>query len=360
MRQSNHSNWLFEQKIEPLSKKWLDKAKKRLDSLVKPKGSLGRLEEIAAKDVAITQEERPKIARKAVFVFAADHGVVEEGVSAYPQDVTRAMVENFLDGVAGINVLAKSVRADVYVVDVGMNGDISRKSPYLIKKKIRYGTENITKAPAMSVEEALEAIKVGIEIADMAKDKGIKIIALGDMGIGNTTPSSALLCAFLKVSPEDVVGSGTGIDEARLRRKIEVVKKALSTNKSAIEEGNPLKILAAIGGLEIAAICGACIGGVKNRLLVLVDGFISCAGALVAIKINPKIKEHLFFSHISAEKGHKVFFDKIGERPILDLNMKLGEGTGAAIAMHIVECATKVYDEMATFEEVGIKPGHDI
>ena len=360
MRQLNHSGWLFEQKIEPLSEKWLNKARKRLNSLVKPKGSLGRLEDIAAKVVAITQNDRPEIEKKAVFVFAADHGVVEEGVSAYPQDVTKAMVENFLNGIAGINVLAKSVNADVYVVDVGVKGDIYRESPYFIKRKIRHGTENITKASAMSVEEALEAIKVGIEIADMAKDKGVKMIALGDMGIGNTTPSSALLCAFLKLSPEDAVGLGTGIDEAKLRKKIEVVKKALSKNRSIIEEGNPLKILAAIGGLEIAAICGACIGGVKNRILVLVDGFISCAGALAAIKINPTVKDYLFFSHISAEKGHKLFFDKIGESPILNLDMRLGEGTGAALAMHIVECAIRLYNEMATFEEVGIKPGHNI
>ena len=346
-------------KIKGISSEWIDKAKRRLDSLVKPKGSLGRLEEFAARIVAIKEQEKPSIGKKAVFVFAGDHGVVEEGISAYPQDVTKAMVENFLNGVAGINVLAKAAGADVYVVDVGVNGNIEKESPYLIKKKVRNGTGNIACGPAMSVEEAKEAISVGIEVADMAKQKGIDIVAAGDMGIGNTTPSSAIFCAVLGIEPEEMVDKGTGIDEAKLKKKIEVVKRALKVNRDFIEKEDPVEILSAIGGLEIAGICGLCIGGAKNRLLVLVDGFISCAGALIAMKLKPEIRDYLFFSHCSAERGHRLFFEKIKEKPILDLEMRLGEGTAAAIAMHIIECATKIYNEMATFEEVGISPGHD-
>ncbi len=346
-------------KIKGISSEWIDKAKRRLDSLVKPKGSLGRLEEFAARIVAIKEQEKPSIGKKAVFVFAGDHGVVEEGISAYPQDVTKAMVENFLNGVAGINVLAKAAGADVYVVDVGVNGNIEKESPYLIKKKVRNGTGNIACGPAMSVEEAKEAISVGIEVADMAKQKGIDIVAAGDMGIGNTTPSSAIFCAVLGIEPEEMVDKGTGIDEAKLKKKIEVVKRALKVNRDFIKGADPVEMLSAIGGLEIAGICGLCIGGAKNRLLVLVDGFISCAGALIAMKLKPEIRDYLFFSHCSAERGHRLFFEKIKEKPILDLEMRLGEGTAAAIAMHIIECATKIYNEMATFEEVGISPGHD-
>jgi len=345
--------------IKGISDQWIDKAKKRLDNLVKPKGSLGRLEEFAARIVAIKEQETLSLGKKAVFVFAGDHGVVEEGISAYPQDVTKGMVENFLSGVAGINVLARAAGAEVYVVDVGVNGNIERESPYLIKKKIRNGTGNIAQGPAMSIKEAKEAISVGIEMADMARQKGIDIVAAGDMGIGNTTPSSAMFCAMLGIEPEDMVGKGTGIDDLRLRKKIEVVKRALEVNRDSIEKADPVEILSAIGGLEIAGICGLCIGGAKNRLLVLVDGFISCAGALVAMKFKPEIRDYLFFSHCSAEKGHRLFFEKIKEKPILDLEMRLGEGTGAALAMHIIECAVRLYNEMATFEEVGITPGHD-
>ncbi len=353
MKQSNHIDLLFD--IEPISSEWLSKARNRLDNLVKPKGSLGLLEDIAAKVVAIRKQERPFLKKRAVFVFAGDHGVVTEGISAYPQDVTLGMVKNFLNGVAAINAIAKGVGADVYVVDIGVNGDIKEESPFLIRKKVKKGTQNIVQGPAMTLEEAKKAINVGIELADMAKDMGIEIIATGDMGIGNTTSSAALFCALLGCSPEDIVGKGTGIDDESLMRKIEVVKKALMTNKAFFN--NPINTLSAIGGLEIAGICGLCIGGAKNHLVVLVDGFIASAAALVAIKINQNVKDYMFFSHVSAEKGHRIFFEKIGERPILNLDMRLGEGTGAVLAMHIIDAALMVYNEMATFEEVGIAPG---
>lgn len=356
MRQWNHLDLSFD--IRPISKEWMDKARNRLDNLVKPKGSLGMLEEIAARIVGIKEQDRPSIDKKAVFVFAADHGVVAEGVSAYPQEVTSGMVKNFLSGVAAINALAKVAGALVYVVDIGVNGSIKEESPYLIKKKIRKGTGNITKGPAMSIEEAKKAIAVGIEIADMAKENGTDMVATGDMGIGNTTPSAAIFCAFLGCRPEDVVGKGTGIDDTTLKKKIDTVKRAIKVNQALLRNRNPLHILSALGGLEIAGISGLCIGGAKNRLIVLVDGFIACAGALVAMKIAPQVKDYLFFGHVSAEEGHRLFFEKIGEKPILDLGMRLGEGTGAALAMHIIDSALSIYNEMATFEEVGIEPGH--
>jgi len=362
MRQLRHSDWLHREieKITPISEEWISKAKKRLNSLVKPKGSLGRLEEIAERIVAIREEERPSINKRAIFVFASDHGVVEEGVSAYPQDVTKGMVKNFLKGVAGINALAREEGADVYVVDIGVNGKIDEQSPYFLDRKIRNGTENILKGPAMSREEAEEAICVGMEIADMAKENGIDMIAGGDMGIGNTTASSAIFCAILGLDPEDIVGRGTGIDDERLRKKKEIVKRVLERNREAIKRGDPIEILSLMGGLEIAGICGLFLGGAKNRFVVLADGFISCAGALLAMEIKPEVKDYIFFSHCSAERGHRLFFEKIKERPLLDLDMRLGEGTGAAIAMHIIDCAIRVYNEMATFEEVGIKAGHEI
>jgi len=356
MKQWNHSSCSFD--IRPVSEKWLNKAKERLDSLVKPKASLGILEDIAARIVAIKRQERPSLDKRAVFIFAGDHGVVAEGISAYPQEVTSGMVKNFLKGVAAINVLAKAAGALVYVVDIGVKGDIDEESPYLLKRKIKKGTDNITKGPAMSMEEARKAISVGIEMADMAKTNGMEMIATGDMGIGNTTPSAALFCTFLEHNPEDIVGKGTGIDEITLKKKINAVKKAINVNKGLLENKDPLSILSALGGLEIAGICGLCLGGAKNGLIVLVDGFIACAGALVAMKMSPKVRNYLFFCHMSDEKGHKIFFEEIKEKPILSLRMRLGEGTGAVLAMHIIDSALRIYNEMATFEEVGIEPGH--
>ncbi len=356
MRQWNPLDWAFD--IKPVSEQWMTRARERLDSLVKPKGSLGMLEDIAARVVAIRRQDRPSLNKRAVFVFAGDHGVVAEGISAFPQEVTSGMVENFLKGVAAINVLARAAGALVYVVDIGVNGDIEEESPYLLKKKIKKGTNNITKGPAMSIEEAKRAIAVGIEVADMAKENGLEMIATGDMGIGNTTPSAALFCALMGCRPEDIVGKGTGIDDATLQKKIDVVKRAIRVNKELLEDRDPLSTLSALGGLEIAGICGLCLGGAKNGLIVLVDGFIASAGSLVAMKIEPKVKDYLFFCHMSAEKGHRLFFEKIGQRPILDLGMRLGEGTGAALSMHVIDSALRIYNEMATFEEVGIEPGH--
>ena len=341
-------------KIQPVSEKWLTKARERLDNLTKPKGSLGLLEDIAARYVAIREKEGPTIKGKEVFVFVGDHDVVSEGVSAYPQEVTSLMVGNFLAGGAGINVLARCAGAEVYVIDIGMKDDLTDASG-LIKRNVRRGTRNILLGPAMSRQDAEMAINVGVEMSDKAYKNGSSMIATGDMGIGNTTSSAAIISALLPAEVVDVTGRGTGLDDQGLQHKIEVVKKALEVNEEAI--GDPISTLAAVGGLEIAGICGLCLGGAAHRMAVVVDGFISTAGAMVAMRLNPLVKDYLYFSHLSREKGHRVFFEKEGIRPILDLDLRLGEGTGAAIAMQIIEDAIRIYNEMATFEDVGIDPG---
>ena len=340
--------------IQPVSEAWLEKARNRLDSLTKPRGSLGRLEEIAARVVAVRQEERPSIEKKEVFVFVGDHGVVSEGTSAYPQEVTGLMVSNFLKGKAGINILGRAAGAGVSVVDIGMKETFPGQDG-LIKKNVRQGTGNIATGPAMTWQEAERAIGVGIEMAERAFSDGAFMVATGEMGIGNTTSSSALLSALLPAEVIDVTGLGTGLDREGLQRKVQVIDRALETNRPYM--GDPISILAAVGGLEIAGICGLCLGGAARRMIVVVDGFISCAGALVAMRLKPEVKDYLFFSHQSSEKGHCVFFEKEGIWPILDLGLRLGEGTGAALAMQIMEGAVKVYNEMATFEEAGIAPG---
>ena len=340
--------------IEPLSEVWMEKAKDRLDNLTKPKGSLGELEKIAARAVAIMESERPLVKGKRIFVFVGDHGAVSDGVSAYPQEVTGLMVRNFLGGGAAINVLARRAGASVSVIDIGMKEDLT-SAEGLIKKNIKRATNNIAEGPAMTRKEAEEAIDVGIEMAAKASSEETFMLATGEMGIGNTTPASALLAALLPADVLHVTDKGTGLDDQGVKRKAEVIKKALEVNKKSL--GDPISALAAVGGFEVAGICGLCLGGAANRMIVVVDGFISSAGALVAMRLNPRVKDYLFFSHQSSEKGHKTFFDMEGIRPILDLGLRLGEGTGAALAMQIIEDSLSIYNEMATFQEMGIEPG---
>lgn len=347
--------WKQAQKqIQPISKGWLDTAWKRLDNLTKPRRSLGLLEEIAARVVAIREEERPLVSKKEVFVFAGDHEVVSEGISAYPQEVTGLMVRNLLAGGAGINVLARCASANVNIIDIGMKEDL-QDAEDLIKRNVKRAAGNIARGPAMTREEAEKAIVVGIEMADRAYDNGTIMIATGEMGIGNTTPSSAVFAALLPAEVIDVTGTGTGLDEKGLKHKVAVIEQVLKTNRNSL--GDPISVLSTVGGLEIAGICGLCLGGAARRMIVVVDGFISSAGALVAMRMNPAVRDYLFFSHQSSEKGHQTFFEKERLRPILNLDLRLGEGTGAALAMQIIENAIKIYNEMATFQEVGIEPG---
>ena len=342
------------QAIHPISPAWIDKAFQRLDSLTKPRRSLGYLEDIAARMAAILQQERPRIARKRVFVFVGDHKVVEEGVSAYPSAVTTLMVKNFLAGGAAINVLAKQAGARIEVIDIGMAEDLGRVKG-LQRHNIKRGADNIAQGPAMTVKETLRAIAVGIRRANKAADRKVTLMATGEMGIGNTTPAAALFSVWLNLPADQTVGAGTGLDPQGVSKKVRVVETAIAENRSRCADA--LNTLAALGGLEIAGICGLCLGAAARARPVVVDGFISSAGALAAMRICPAVKDYLFFAHMSAETGHHKFFEQEKLRPVVDLGMRLGEGTGAAIAMQIIEDAVAIYNEMATFADVGITPG---
>ena len=337
--------------IQPLNEDYLKRAKLRLDSLTKPVESLGRLEIIAQQYAAIREDLNPSISRKMIVTFAGDHGVVEEDVSAYPGEVTVQMVMNMLAGGAAVNVLARHVGAEVVVVDIGVDHDFEPAEGFIIKK-VGYGTKNFTKGPAMTRAEAFQSIKIGMELADEYAGRGVDIMGTGEMGIGNTTPSSAILSVLTGLRAEAVTGRGTGIDDEGLQRKTSIIEKAIAVNRPDPED--PMDVLAKVGGFEIGGIAGLIIGCASCRIPVVVDGFISTAGAMIAIGMNPVINEYLFYSHLSSEAGHKQMLEKLGRKPILDLDMRLGEGTGAAIAMSVIEAAVKVMTEMATFESAGV------
>lgn len=338
--------------IAPLDAALLDKAQARLDMLTKPKDSLGRLEEFARKLVGITGDIRPEIKRKVIFTFAADHGVAEEGVSAFPKEVTRQMVLNFLNGGAGINVLARHAGAEVKVIDIGVDYEFDgRGADGLLKRKVIRGTRNIRKGPAMTRQEAIDCMETGIALAQEYAGKGA-IFGTGEMGIANTTPSSAMIAAFSGASVESVTGRGTGIDDAAFEHKVKVIEDALTVNRP--DPADPLDVLSKVGGAEIAGIAGLVIGAAAMRVPVVVDGFISTAGALVAYELNPLVRDYVFASHNSVEKGHRVMLERMGLRPFVDLDLRLGEGTGAAIAISLVEAAARIYNEMATFADAGV------
>jgi len=322
-----------------------------IDNLTKPPGSLGKLEEIALTYCLIFNTLQPQWGKKRLFVFAADHGVAVEGVSAFPQEVTSQMVRNMAAGGAAINVLARHVGAEAKIIDIGVKDSLEGVSG-IIPKKIKPGTNNIAIGPAMAEEEAYQAIEIGIELAQEAYKEGVTLIGTGEMGIANTTSASALFTALLPASAEEVTGYGTGIDEITRLKKIEVIKRALKVNQNHLN--HPFSTLAALGGLEIAAICGVILGAASLRIPVVVDGFISSAGVLVAGKLCPQVKDYLFFSHCSDEMGHRIFFERFGAAPLLDLKLRLGEGTGAALAMSLIEAAIKLYNEMATFSGAGV------
>jgi nicotinate-nucleotide--dimethylbenzimidazole phosphoribosyltransferase len=340
--------------IKPLDPALLAAAQAKLDNKTKPLGSLGRLEEFARRLAAISGTLEPETARKVIFTFAGDHGVVEEGVSAFPKEVTPQMVFNFINGGAGVNVLARHSGAEVLVVDVGVDYDFG-DLPGLIHKKVRRGTANFAKGPAMSREEAVAAIEVGIDLARQAKQQGVAMLGTGEMGIGNTTPSSALIAAFSGKSVAAVTHRGTGINDTALAHKIRVIEQGLRVN--APDPRDPLDVLAKVGGLEIAAIAGLVLGAAANRIPVVVDGFISTAGALVAWELQPLVHDYLFAAHQSVEVGHRFMLERLGVEPILDLKLRLGEGTGAALAMGLIEAGVKVMREMATFEQAGVSEG---
>jgi nicotinate-nucleotide--dimethylbenzimidazole phosphoribosyltransferase len=331
------------------------KAKHHIDVLTKPIGSLGKLEEVAAQYVAWREETTPAISGKAVYVFAADHGVTDEGISAYPRDVTPQMVYNFLNGGAAINVLARQAHSDVVIVDVGVDADFQGVKG-LVERKIRRGTRNFAKEPAMTLDEVHTALKVGIELANEAKKQGRTLIALGEMGIGNTTSASAITAALTGLPAAEVTGKGTGLDAERCTRKAQVIDKALRMHfpERPAATSDALEVLRRVGGLEIAAIAGMVLGAAAQRIAVVIDGFICTAGAAIACALAPNARAAIFAGHLSEEPGHRILLERMNLKPLLQLDMRLGEGTGAALAFHVIEASVRLYNEMATFESAGI------
>lgn len=337
--------------VSAVSDDAFERAWERLDSLTKPPRSLGRLEEVAARAAAVQGTVRPAGSPAAIVVLAGDHGVVAQGVTPWPSEVTLQMLHNFSAGGAAINQLAGHVRARLVIVDVGVAGDTS-EIPGVLQRKIRQGTADMTDGPAMSREDAARAVLVGVEIARELVAGGARVIGTGEMGIGNTTPASALTVAFTGAAPSEVVGPGTGLDAAGVSRKAEVVARAVSANRP--DATDPLGTLASLGGLEIAGMCGVMIGAASAGACAVADGFISGAAALAAVRMCPACAGYLFPSHLSAEPGHRVVSDALGLRPVLELDMRLGEGTGAALAIGIIGAACEMMSGMATFAEAGV------
>ncbi|MHB1526479.1 MAG: nicotinate-nucleotide--dimethylbenzimidazole phosphoribosyltransferase [Candidatus Dormibacteria bacterium] len=344
--------------IRPVDADTAAVARLRQDHLTKPPRSLGRLEGMSIQLAAIKGAIDVPLERRAVLVFAADHGVVAEGVSAYPSDVTAQMVLNFLVGGAAVNAIAQSVGARVVVIDAGVAGEIPGDDPRLRRLGIRAGTGNMAKEPAMTRSEAVAAIEGGIGIFEEALAEGLDLVAVGDMGIGNTTAATALVSVFCGVSSLEIVGRGTGIDDVGLARKAAVIATALGLHRP--DPADPVGALAAVGGLELGAIAGAVLAASAARVPVVIDGHIATAAALVAAALAPPAVGYMFAGHQSQEPGHKVALRHLGLRPVLDLEMRLGEGTGALLAMPILAAAAAVLVRMATFEEAGVSgPSHD-
>jgi nicotinate-nucleotide--dimethylbenzimidazole phosphoribosyltransferase len=337
--------------IPPLDETSMRTARARQDTLTKPRGSLGRLEELSIQLAGMKADPFPSVERKAVIVMAADHGVTAEGVSAYPAEVTPQMVLNFLNGGAAINTLARQAGARVTIVDIGVAADFE-PLPGLTRRKVMRGTRNLAQGPAMTREEAEQALQVGVDVLNEEAGRGLDIVAIGDMGIGNTTPSSAIVAVMTGVPVAKVVGRGTGIDDQGLDRKIRVIEEALSVNQP--DPNDPMDVLHKIGGLEIAGLAGVMIAAASRRIPVVVDGFISTAAALIAAGLAPRLRDYLIGAHQSVEIGHHVMLKSLQLTPLLDLNMRLGEGTGAALAFHIIEASTRILREMATFGEAGV------
>ena len=342
--------------VKPIEEEWMEKARQRTSQLVMPTRALGKIHDIGERLCAINRTLKPSIDAKAFLVMAGDHGVVEEGVSAYPQVITGEMVRAFLMGGAGINILAGGINAQVQVVDMGIIPDLDPDSlangDRLLVRKMGRGTENMAKGPAMTREKAEEAVLTGFYVASDLLENGVEILGTGDMGIGNTTPSAAIGVVLTGGSVEKMVGRGTGVDDEGLTRKKDVIRRAIEVNQPDARDG--LDVLKKIGGFEIGGIAGCILAGAYHSRPVVIDGFISTAGALVANALCPAVKDYLFAGHCSEEPGHRGMLDYLQLDPILDLGMRLGEGTGGALAMGIIGGAAKIAREMLTFEEAGV------
>lgn len=345
------------QQIEPQDADCRAAARARLEQLTMPHWALGRLMDLAEDLAGMTRSMRPTVARKAVVVMAGDHGVAASGVSQYPQEVTVQMIHNFINGSAGCNALARLAGAQVIVVDAGVAGDLSElvKAGKIINKRVAPGTANMHTGPAMTREQAIASIEAGIEVAFSLNDS-IDLFATGEMGIANTTPSSAIVAALTCSPVEEITGRGTGINDTALQNKIAVIKEALRVNQP--DPADALDVLAKVGGFEIGAIAGLILGAAALKKPVIVDGFITTAGALIAQGLSPASAQYMIAAHRSVEPGHRVSQERLGKEPLLSLNLRLGEGTGAALAMNLVEAAVRVLTEVATFEEASVSSGH--
>lgn len=339
--------------IYPQDSEYRELATARLEKLTMPHWALGDLMDLAVDLAGMTRSLAPPTARKKIVVMVGDHGVVAEGVSKYPQEVTAQMVYNFVAGGAGINSLANQAGAEVVVADIGTAADLEdlAGAGKIISRKIGRGTANMAAGPAMSRTHAVLCLEAGIEIAEQLAPE-TDVFGTGDMGIGNTTPSAAILAAMTGRDPMELAGRGAGLDDGQLTGKVEVIRKALSVN--APDPNDPFDVLAKVGGFEIGAIAGLILGAAASRKPVVVDGFISTAGALIAYALEPLVRDYIICAHRSAEKGHGAMHELLRLKPLLDLNMRLGEGTGAALAMNLVDAAVAVLTRVATFEDAGV------
>ncbi len=338
-------------RIRPLDARAEALARARQDTLTKPRGSLGRLEALAVQLAGVTADPLPRVERKVIVTMAGDHGVAAEGVSAYPPEVTAQMVQNFLRGGAAINVIARLVGARVVVVDMGVAAELAPHSG-LVHKKVAHGTANIACGPAMTREQALSSVVAGIDVVETELENGLDIVCTGDMGIGNTTPSSAIAAVFTGRPAAEVVGRGTGLDDAGLARKVATVERALAVNRPNPADG--IDTLAKVGGFEIGGLAGVILGAAAHRRPVILDGFVSGAAAIIAVSLAPQVQPYLIAGHRSQEPGHSLMLDWLGVKPLLDLDMRLGEGTGGALGLFLAEAASKVLREMATFREAAV------
>ena len=338
--------------IPPLCAEAAAAATARQDALTKPPGSLGRLEEVSIRLAAITGQERPRLGRKVVFTLAGDHGVVAEGVSAFPQAVSAQMVANFLRGGAAVCVLARHAGAEVVVADLGLAGEVPGDTAALRDCRVANGTANMAQGPAMTQAQMCRAVCAGLDLVTEEVAKGLTLAATGEMGIGNTTPATAVVAALAGVDPVTVTGPGTGLDQAGIAHKVDIIRQALAVNQP--DRQDPWDVLTKVGGLEIAGLVGVILGCALNRVPVVVDGFISTAAALIAACACPLAREYMFAGHRSAEPGHDLMLKLLGLSPLLDLRMRLGEGTGAVLAFAVIDSAARILDEMATFAEAGV------
>lgn len=339
--------------IKPFNEEKAQEADRHSDSLTKPPGSLGKLEVVARQLAGVTGELWPDMSRKAVIIMAADHGVCEEGVSAFPQSVTPQMVMNFLNGGAAVNVLARQANAEVVCVDIGVNAPLEHER--LVSRKLLHGTANMAKGAAMTREEAIQGILTGIDIVDEQVKKGIRLFATGEMGIGNTTASAAITSVMTGLSPEQSVGRGTGINDAGWQNKVEVVKRAIALN--APNADDPIDVLAKVGGIEIAGLVGVIIGAAASGCPVVIDGYISSAAAIIAARLAPQSLPYMIASHLSEEQGHIKLLESIGLSAMIKLEMRVGEGTGAVLCFHFIDAALRLMQEMATFDSAGVSKG---